>query len=168
VLFGDTNPSGKLPFTYPQYSNNLVTYDHKFSDEMHVNFKIPEFLPQYEFGHGLSYTTFAYSNLTTTPLDTFAMDDLVQVSVEVENTGPLPGKEVVSLYTRDHVASITPSVRRLRRFEKIHLNAGEKKTVTFELNSEDFSFIGAEDRLVAETGAFSLLVGDQEKIVYLK
>ena len=164
IIFGDANPSGKLPITYPQYANNLVTYDHKFSDEMHVNFKIPEFLPQFEFGTGLSYTSFEYKNLTIVP-PTFTNGQPVNVSVEVSNTGEREGKEVVQLYVHDEVASITPAVKKLIKFQKIDLQPGENKTVNFELSNDDFSFIGQDNKPVIEPGKFDILVGGLKQIV---
>ncbi|MDA3834215.1 MAG: glycoside hydrolase family 3 C-terminal domain-containing protein, partial [Spirochaetales bacterium] len=144
VLFGDVNPSGKLPFTYPLYVNSLVTYDHKPSEHQAKMSGVydyeSDFAIQYEFGHGLSYTTFEYSNLVLSNTE-LSKDGLMDVSVTVKNTGEVEGKEVVQLYTSDLFASITPDVRRLRAFDKINLKPGEEKILTFSLTPEDISFI---------------------------
>jgi beta-glucosidase len=166
VLYGKHNPSGKLPFTYPRYSGTLLTYDHKLLDEA-VEIVEPykyfyEFNPQYPFGHGLSYTTFEYSKITLTS-DTLKTEKRpFKISVTVKNTGALDGQEVVELYTRDLVASITPSVKRLRRFEKINLKAGESKTVDFILTKADVAFINAELKSITEAGKFEILIANQK------
>ena len=162
IVFGDVNPSGKLPITYPRYANNLVTYDHKRTDELHANEKTQEFQPQFEFGSGLSYTTFEYKNLTVGQ-PAFTSGQPVKVSVEVSNTGKREGMEVVQLYVHDEVASITPPVKKLRKFQKIVL--GETKTVSFELGDEDFSFIGQDNKPVMEPGKFDILVGGLKQVV---
>ncbi len=157
VLFGDFNPSGKLPFTYPRGPNALITYDHK-EFEGDPKFDSDAFRPQFAFGSGLSYTTFAYSDLRISQKAISANDEL-SVSVTVRNTGSRAGKEVVQLYVRDLVASISPPNRRLRRFAKIHLEPGQSRTLTFQLRSEDLSFIGADNKPVVEPGDFDAIVG---------
>jgi beta-glucosidase len=155
VLFGDVNPSGKLPFTYPMYVNSLVTYDHKPSEHQAKMSGVydyeSDFAIQYEFGHGLSYTTFEYSNLVLSNTE-LSKDGLMDVSVTVKNTGEVEGKEVVQLYTSDLFASITPDVRRLRAFDKINLKPGEEKILTFSLTPEDISFINVP--FVVHIGVF--------------
>ena len=145
VLYGDFNPSGKLPITDPRYSGNLSTYDHKRLDEA-AEIDDPykyyyEFKPQYEFGHGLSYTSFEYGQVNVNA-DTITSD--LKVSISITNTGDRAGQEVVSLYTRDHYASITPSVRRLRRFVKINLKPGETKERDCTLTKADVSFVNQQ------------------------
>ncbi|GIV58492.1 MAG: hypothetical protein KatS3mg042_1405 [Rhodothermaceae bacterium] len=159
ILYGDVNPSGRLPFTYPRYANSLLTYDHKNSERADTLFGMNGFNPQWEFGHGLSYTTFAYRDLTLSA-DTVGTTDTLRVSVTVANTGDRAGQEVVQLYSRDLYASITPSVKRLRRFEKIALAPGEARTVTFTLPVSDLAFIGLDNRPVVEPGGFEVMVGD--------
>lgn len=171
VLYGRYNPSGKLPFTYPRYSGTLLTYDHKLLDEA-VEIVEPyqyfyEFNPQYAFGHGLSYTTFGYSALKISS-DTLVANDSLTVSITVTNTGKLDGQEVVELYSRDLVASITPSVKRLRRFEKIALHAGESKTVDFVLTKADLAFVGQDLKTVTEQGAFEISIQKQKTTIYYK
>lgn len=159
VLFGDYNPSGRLPFTYPRTPNGLVTYDHKLFETEATSFGNMAFNPQFNFGHGLSYTTFTYSNLrlgqkTMTPNGTMS------VNVTVTNSGQRAGKETLILYVRDVVASLTPAGKRVKRFAKIYLEPGQSKTVTFTLRRDDLSFIGADNKPVVEPGDFDVMVGD--------
>ena len=158
VLAGDVNPSGRLPVTYPRYANALRTYDHKAFEELDTSFGLKAYQPQWDFGSGLSYTTFAYSDLQVSPA-TARAGDPVTVTVTVANAGPRAGAEVVQLYVSDLVASITPPVKRLRRFAKVTLDPGQKRTLTFRLGRDDFSFIGEEGKAVVEPGAFSLQAG---------
>jgi beta-glucosidase len=171
VVYGIHNPSGKLPFTYPRYSGTLITYDHKLLDES-VEIVKPynyyyEFNPQYQFGHGLSYTTFAYTNLKISA-DTLIGSDTLTISLTVTNTGKRTGQEVVELYTRDMFASITPCVKRLRRFEKIDLLAGESKNVIFTITKDNLAFVNQQLKTVTETGAFEISIGDQKIKLYYK
>ncbi|AHM63356.1 beta-glucosidase-like glycosyl hydrolase [Flammeovirgaceae bacterium 311] len=167
VLFGDVNPSGKLPYTYPRYPNALTTYIHKPSEEQKpaagvYNYEA-DFNPQWEFGHGLSYTTFAYSNLQFSN-ESINLSENLTVSVGITNTGQREGKEVVHLYTSDlYATDITPDVKRLRRFEKISLKPGESKTVSFTLTPEDLAFYDRQGKKVIEPGEFEVRVGDQIK-----
>lgn len=162
VLVGEVNPSGKLPYTYPLKSNSLVVYNHKPSEES----KTPEgmynygggFFPQYEFGYGLSYTTFDYKDLSVSE-DKFKGDDEIEVMVTVTNVGDREGKEVVQLYSYDHYATITPDVKRLRAFEKIHLEPNESQNVIFKISAKDLSFIDAQGQRVTEPGKFTLMIG---------
>lgn len=158
VLFGDVNPSGKLPITYPRYPHALRTYDHKAFEEQDTSFGLKGFQPLFEFGFGLSYTTFSYSGLRVVSAAT-TVDGGVTVSVTVQNTGSRPGMEVVQLYISDHVASVTPPVKRLKRFEKISLAPGASRTLQFKLGHQDLSFIGADLKPTVEPGTFSALIG---------
>ena len=160
VLFGDVNPSGKLPFSWPRFTNAiLIPYDRaRGADIGGTDTTNRGYNPEWAFGHGLSYTTFAYSNLrVATP--TVGPRDSVRVSVTVTNTGKRAGKEAVLLYVRDVVASVTPPVRRLRRFEKVTLEPGASRTVSFSLAARELSFVGPDHRLVLEPGAFEAIVG---------
>jgi beta-glucosidase len=159
VLFGDYNPSGRLPFTYPRTVNGLVTYDHKLFETEATSYGNMAFNPQFEFGHGLSYTTYAYSDLR---LDRKAVPSggTVNVSVTVRNTGVRAGKETVILYVRDVVASLAPPGKRVRRFAKVYLEPGQSRTLSFTLRPEDLSFIGADNRSTVEPGDFDVMVGD--------
>ncbi|MGI9069364.1 MAG: glycoside hydrolase family 3 N-terminal domain-containing protein [Pyrinomonadaceae bacterium] len=158
VLFGDVNPSGKLPFTYPRTPNGLITYDHKPFETEDTAFGNMAFKPQFEFGQGLSYTTFAYSDLRLGQKTITGNAD-VSVSVTVTNSGRRAGKEVVQLYLNDLVASLSPPGKRLKRFAKVYLEPGQSRTLTFKLRSEDLSFIGANNKPVIEPGEFEVMIG---------
>lgn len=157
VLFGDQNPSGKLPYTYPRFANDLVLYDHKYSEAVDAG----DYNPQWPFGFGLSYTTFAYSDITLSSAQITA-DKPLKVSVTVTNSGQQAGSEVVQCYTSDLVASVTPSVKRLRKFEKISLKPGESRTVTFTLTVADLSFVNRQNKRVTESGDFTVEIGGKK------
>src|SRR5580704_8842014 len=157
ILFGDVNPSGKLPITYPRYANMLFTYDHKTLEGV-AGENAPLYVPQFEFGYGLSYTQFAYSDLQVTP-PWGSGAQRIQVAVTVKNTGDRAGKEVVQLYLNELAASITPPLKRLKRFAKIQLQPGDSRRYTFELRPEDLSFINAENKRVVEPGVFNVQIG---------
>jgi beta-glucosidase len=160
VLFGDINPSGKLPFSWPRHTGAThIPYDRAHpADIGGTDTTKKGYDPEWPFGHGLSYTTFAYSNLrVATP--SVGPRDSVRVSVTVTNTGARAGKEAVLLYVRDLVASVTPPMRRLRRFEKIALEPGASRTVSFSLAARELSFVGRDNRLVLEPGEFQAIVG---------
>jgi beta-glucosidase len=158
VLFGDTNPSGKLPFTYPRTPNGLINYDHKPFETENTAFGNMAFKPQFEFGEGLSYTTFAYKDLRLDK-QTMSANDELTATVTVTNTGTRAGKEVVQVYVSDLVASISPPGRRLRRFAKVDLEPNQSRTLTFKLNRGDLSFINAENKSVVEPGEFEVKIG---------
>jgi beta-glucosidase len=161
VLFGDINPSGKLPFSWPRYTGAvLIPYDRARSADIGgTDTTNRGYNPEWAFGHGLSYTTFAYSNLrVATPR--VGPRDSVRVSVTVTNTGSRAGKESVLLYVRDLVASVSPPMRRLRRFEKVTLEPGASRTVSFALAARELSFVGRDNTLVLEPGGFEAIVGN--------
>jgi beta-glucosidase len=166
VLYGDCNPSGKLPYTYPRFSGSMWTYDHQLSDERDVNFGLNGFTPQYEFGFGLSYTQFNYSEIKISS-DSISTGDVLTVEVTVSNNGERIGKESVLLFLSDEVANVSPAVKQLKRFEKIELNPNETKTVKFELNVNDFQFVNVENKWVSEPGYFTIRIGDKTKRFYL-
>jgi len=155
TLFGDLNPSGKLPFTYPRAVNGLITYDHRAFETEGEHAAIR---PQFEFGFGLSYTTFAYRDLSLGK-KTIARTDDLPISITVKNTGRRAGQEVVQLYVSDLVASIAPAGRRLKRFAKITLGPGAERKIDFILRPDDLSFIGADNRRVVESGDFEVMIG---------
>ncbi len=167
VLFGDVNPSGKLPFTYPRHSGTLLTYDHTKADRRDAGFGFEGFDPLFEFGHGLSYTTFEYSDLNLST-DTLTGNETIVAEVTVKNTGDRKGKETAELYSADLVASIVPAVKQLRRFEKIELEPGESETIRFTLTADDLSFVDRENRTVTETGEFELETGGLKALFYYK
>ncbi|ABG59535.1 glycoside hydrolase family 3 N-terminal domain-containing protein [Cytophaga hutchinsonii] len=169
VLFGDYNPGGKLPFSYPKHTGDFIMYDHKWT-EANVEttpggFVDEGYMPQWPFGHGLSYTTFEYSDAKIST-DTLIGDAKLKVSVTVKNTGTVDGEEVVQLYTRDMFASVVPNSKRLRAFERVAIKAGESKTVSFEISRADLSFVKEEQTAtthkftrVTEEGAFKVMIG---------
>ena len=164
LVSGKSNFSGKMPYTYPKEINSLANYDFKKSEEVGTmegaydyNAKITQ---QWGFGHGLSYTSYQYSNLKVSQSD-FRHGDIIKVSVDVKNTGKVAGKESVLLFSSDLVASMVPDGRRLRAFDKIELQPGETKTVTFNLNADDLAFVGYDGKWVLEEGDFKLMIADQ-------
>ena len=164
LMAGKQNFSGKMPYTYPKEINSLANYDFKKSEEMGTmegaydyNAKITQ---QWGFGQGLSYTTYQYSNLRVAQKD-FRHGDVIRVSVDVKNIGKVAGKESVLLFSSDLIASMTPDGRRLRAFDKVELQPGETKTVSFDLKADDLAFVGYDGKWVLEEGDFKLMIADQ-------
>jgi beta-glucosidase len=168
LLSGDENFSGKLPFTYSKHAHALHTYDYKVSEHretMEGSYNYDAVMDvQWPFGFGLSYTKFAYSNLKLEAAQ-FVPSDVIKLSVDVKNIGARAGKEAVLLYSSDLVASLIPDVKRLRGFEKIALEPGETKTVTFELPASALAFVGADGLWRLEEGDFRLAVGTESAMV---
>lgn len=164
ILAGDTNPSAKMPYTYPRHSAALTNYDYRVSEEMDTMEGAYDYNAvvsvQWPFGFGLSYTTFSYSGFKVNKESFTAGDELV-FSVDVTNTGSMAGKEAVMLFSSDLVASLTPENRRLRAFEKIELQPGETKTVELVLKGSDLAFVGADGHWILEKGDFRMQAGDQ-------
>lgn len=161
TLFGFNNPGGKLPFSYPKDPHNLLPYDHVYADT------ISPFGQEYEgvlypFGHGLSYTEFSYEDLTLSTQKLKRGENL-SISVKLRNTGNQAGTEVVQLYLHDKFASIAPALRKLKRFEKVYLEAGEEKVIHFQLTEKDLAFVGKELEWIAEEGEFQIMIADLEK-----
>jgi beta-glucosidase len=159
ILYGEVNPSGKLPFTYPRHTGTFVPYDHKYTETLDKNFGRNAFNPQWEFGFGLSYSQFEYSNLKLDS-ETFAKDGQIQVSFTVANASDSPGKEVVQVYVTDMVASISPSVKRLRAFDKIAIGARDSVEVSMSIPVNELSFVGKENLWVIQEGEFVLSVAN--------
>lgn len=162
ILAGDTNPSGKMPYTYPRHQAELTTYDYRVSEEMDKMEGAYDYdavvSVQWAFGYGLSYTTFKYDNFRCSKSEFGVNDDLV-FTIDVTNTGNCSGKEVVMLFSRDMVASLTPDNRRLRAFEKVELKPGETKTVTLPIKASDLAFVDYDGKWVLEKGQFRMQVG---------
>jgi beta-glucosidase len=167
VLTGAVNPSGKLPYTYPRFSGSLWTYDHMKSDERDVNFGLKGFTPQYEFGFGLSYTNFEYSNFSINK-DTLSLGDSLYFEVTLTNTGKQFGKEAALLFVSDEVASISPPVKQLKRFTKIGLDSGQAEILHFGLSTRDLAFVNAQNKWVCEPGFFTAAIGNQKLRFYVK
>ncbi len=159
ALIGKINPSGRLPYTYPRSTNSLINYYRKYTENKDVNDEAAGYDPQWEFGFGMSYTTFKYSNLKLSS-NKLPEKGNITATVEVTNTGKVTGKESVLFYVSDLVASITPEFKRLRAFEKIELRPNQTKTVTFTINKEKLSFINYDLKRVTEPGEFKLAIGD--------
>ena len=169
LVSGKSNFSGKMPYTYPKEINSLANYDFKKSEEVGTmegaydyNAKITQ---QWGFGYGLSYTSYKYSNLKVSQSD-FRHGDIIKVSVDVKNTGKVAGKESVLLFSSDLIASIVPDGRRLRAFDKVELQPGETKTVTFELKADDLAFVGWDGKWRLEEGDFKLMIADQSADIH--
>jgi beta-glucosidase len=157
VLFGDVNPGGKLPITFPRSVGQLPAYYYqKPSAKRGYLFASTE--PLFPFGHGLSFTTFAYSNLELAPQE-IGVGGKATVSVDVTNTGEMAGDEVVQLYIRDRISSVTRPVKELKGFCRITLKPGETRTVTFAITPDKLSFLDAHMERVVEPGLFDIMVG---------
>ena len=164
VLFGDYNPNGILPFSYPRSMGEIVMYDRKptedvrevFNDDIHTGYN-----PLYPFGHGLSYTSFEYGDIKLSTANLRA-DEKLTVTVTVKNSGKMDGKHTVELYTHDLYASITPNMKRLRGYQKISLKSGETKAVTFTIDKNDLAFVNAQLKTVTEPGDFEIIIGKQK------
>lgn len=169
LVSGKSNFSGKMPYTYPKEINSLANYDFKKSEEVGTmegaydyNAKITQ---QWGFGYGLSYTSYKYSNLKVSQSD-FRHGDIIKVSVDVQNTGKVAGKESVLLFSSDLIASVVPDGRRLRAFDKVELQPGETKTMTFELKADDLAFVGWNGKWRLEEGDFKLMIADQSADIH--
>jgi beta-glucosidase len=161
VLFGDYNPAGKLPVTMPRNAGQLpYFYYHKPSARRGYLFSDKD--PLFAFGHGLSYTTFKYANLRVTP-DKTGPEGRATVTAEVTNTGQRAGDEVVQMYIRDEVGSVTRPVKELKGFTRIHLKPGETKTVQFAITPDKLSFLDEDMNRVVEPGTFSIMVGPSSR-----
>lgn len=149
IIFGNYNPNGRLPVSYPRHRNGFTTYDRRALEDTYY--------PLYEFGHGLSYTTFQYRDLNVNP-KLASPTSKIEVSVHVQNTGTRAGKETVLLYLNDEYASVSRPVKQLKRFAKIYLEPGQDQTVRFELTIDDLSFINAKSEKVYEEGTFNVYI----------
>jgi beta-glucosidase len=170
VIFGDYNPSGRLPITIPRHVGQLpVYYNYKYSkaNEIDRSYTDMSATPLYEFGFGLSYTTFTYDNLVITPQQIGPAGD-VNISLDVTNTGDRSGSEVVQLYINDIISSVTTPVKELKGFEKISLEPGERKTVHLQLSPEDLSLLDRNMNLIVEPGTFEVMVGSSSRDIKLK
>lgn len=162
ILFGNANPCGKLPYTYPRYSGSITMYDHQREND----FGFMAYSPQYEFGYGLSYTTFSYSDIKLVS-DSIKAGDKISCSIDITNTGTVEGKEAVLLFVTDEVATKAPVVKQLKRFSKINLKPGETKQVVFDLELRDLEFVNVSNKWVYEPGYFTLSIGDKKAKFYL-
>jgi len=174
ILFGDFNPEGRLPITFPRHSGQLpVYYNHKPSKEYWIRhgwgtaYADMPATPLWEFGYGLGYTSFEYSNLTINPVESGPEGEF-HISLDVTNTGKRYGTEVVQLYIRDVISSVTRPVKELKGFKKVRLEPGEKQRVELIINSEHLSFLDRNLERVVEPGVFEVMVGTSSENIRLK
>ena len=157
VLFGDYNPAGRLPITVPRSVGQLPDYYYQ-KPSARRPYLLTDNSPLFPFGYGLSYTRFNYSNLRVEP-GSITTNETAKVSVDVTNAGSRAGDEVVQLYVRDEVSSVTRPVKELKGFERVPINAGETRTVSFQIGPESLRFYNREMKRVVEPGTFKIMVG---------
>ncbi len=166
VLFGDYNPSGLLPFSYPRTSGEIVLYDRKHTEDVrevfNSNMTWDGYNPLYSFGWGLSFTQFTFGPMTLSSPVLKGSANLT-VTIAVTNSGTREGKHTVELYSHQEYASVTPSMQRLRAFQKISLKPGETKIVSFTITASDLAIVNASLKTVTEAGVFDLMIGDQKE-----
>ena len=156
IMYGDYNPNGKLPISYPRNTNDIVLYDHKPIE----NFDTNAYNPLYPFGHGLSYSQFKTSGLKVEKHD-YKMGEVINLSVNVANTGSIKGKETVLVYINDMAATVTRPNKQLKAFKKVELNPQQNQVLTFTLTPNDLSFIGVDLKRIVEPGEFKVMVGSE-------
>ena len=156
IIYGDYNPNGKLPISYPRNTNDIVLYDHKPIE----NFDTNSYNPLYPFGHGLSYSQFETSGLKTDKQQ-YKMGEAINLSVKVANTGSIKGKETVLVYINDMAATVTRPNRQLKAFKKVELSPKQIENLSFTLVQDDLSFIGVDLERVVEPGDFKIMVGSE-------
>jgi len=170
IVSGKVNPSGKLPYSYPAFPNSLLTYYHKPSDVQNNSQGAYNYVGEvnnlYDFGYGLSYSEFKYSNIILNKVE-YSESDTIEMSVNLKNMSEIPGYETIQVYSSDLFASITPDIKRLRRFSKVYLKGGEEKTIKFTLPINELAFVNYNNEYVVEPGKFKISISDlsQEIIV---
>jgi beta-glucosidase len=172
ILSGKINPSGKLPYSYPAFPNSLLTYYYKPSEIQNNNQGAYDYVGEvknlYDFGYGLSYSKFSYSNLSTNRKVYESLSDTIRINVELRNTSKVDGYEVVQLYSSDLFAEITPDVKRLRDFKRIFIKSGESKSVNFSLPINSLGYYNNRNEKVVEKGEFSILVNNLSSNILFK
>ncbi|MGC9063472.1 MAG: glycoside hydrolase family 3 C-terminal domain-containing protein, partial [bacterium] len=159
ILFGDYNPGGKLPITFPKFVGQLpLYYNYKPSGRVEDYADLRGTQPLFPFGYGLSYTEFKYSNLKISP-EVIGKDGKVNISLDIENVGRYKGDEIVQLYICDLVSSVSRPVKELRRFKRVTLDVKEKKSINFTLTPEDLAFLDMDMKLIVEPGVFEIMIG---------
>ena len=162
ILYGEVNPSGKLPITIPRHSGQILcVYNHKWTNNW-FPYATGDSSPLYEFGYGLSYTTYDYDNLKLSK-ERISADESIDIAIDIKNTGDSDGEEIVQLYIRDEFSSATRPVKELKNFARISLRAGERKTVTFALTPEMLSYYNSDMEYGVEEGAFMIMVGSSSR-----
>jgi beta-glucosidase len=168
LMYGDKNFSGKLPYTYPKFDGVIEFYDHPKSVDRSKSGDFSAYNPEWDFGFGLTYSNFEYSDMKLSQ-ETFSDKDSIAVTVTVKNKSSMPGKEVIQLYVSDDFASLIPTGKSLKRFQKINVPANSEVTQTFYLNSSDFQFVGKDGDFIVEEGDFTIRVGNlSKKLSYKK
>ena len=171
ILSGKVNPSGKLPYTYPAYPNSLIPYYYKPSEVQNNSQGAYNYVGEvnnlYNFGFGLSYSEFKYTDLKINK-EQFNINDSIKISINVKNLSKIDGFETIQLYSSDLYASITPDIKRLRDFKKVKVNAGENKTITFNLPVSELAFVNSDNQFVVEPGRFNLSVDNLSKEISIK
>jgi beta-glucosidase len=162
LMYGDKNFSGKLPYTYPKFDGVIEFYDHPKSVDRSKSGDFSAYNPEWDFGFGLTYSNFEYSELKLSQ-ETFSDKDSRAVTVTVKNKSSMPGKEVIQLYVSDDFASLIPTGKSLKRFQKINVPANSEVTHTFYLNRSDFQFVGKDGDFIIEEGDFTIRVGNLSK-----
>ena len=169
LIFGDFNPSGTLPFTYPANTGDILTYDHKNLSAMIRTApnkrKYGGYNPEFKFGDGLSYSNFSVSELKLSK-DTLIKSEKINVSFLVTNYGLIDGNKNIDMFIKDHFASLAPDVKNLKGFKKVFLKAGEKKTINFEIDKNDLFFYDENGVKLFEEGIFSIQIEDEIKSFY--
>ena len=163
VLFGDYNPSGRLPISVPRSVGQIPVYYNKKAPRNHDYVEVSS-SPLYSFGYGMSYTTFEYSDLQVVQKSARCFE----VSFKVKNTGKYDGEEVSQLYMRDEYASVVQPMKQLKHFERFHLKKGEEKKVTFVLTEEDFFLVNYTLKKVVESGTFQVMIGSSSDDIRLE
>jgi beta-glucosidase len=164
LMYGDENFSGKLPYTYPKFDGVIEFYDHPKSVDRSKSGDFSAYNPEWDFGFGLTYSSFDYSSLKLSK-ETFSDNDTIAVTVTVKNNSSIAGKEVIQLYVSDDYASLIPTGKSLKRFQKIEVPANSEISKTFYLNKSDFQFVGANGAFLLEEGSFTISIADLSKKV---
>ena len=171
ILTGEVNPSGKLPYSYPAFVNSLVPYNFKPSDVQNNNQGAYNYEGKvqnlFEFGFGLSYTSFEYGDIVINKND-FTQNENIEISIKIKNSGTKIGKETVQLYSKDLYASITPDIKRLRRFKKVEILPNESKIIKFKLPISELSFINQFNKRVVEPGKFEIMILNKIKTIEVR
>jgi beta-glucosidase len=168
LMYGEQNFSGKLPYTYPKFDGVIEFYDHPKSVDRSKSGDFSAYNPEWDFGFGLNYSNVEYSGLTLSQ-ETFSDKDSIAVTVTLKNKSSIAGKEVIQLYVSDDYASLIPTGKSLKRFQKIDVPANSEVSKTFYLNRTDFQFVGKEGEFIVEEGDFTVRVGNlSKKLSYKK
>lgn len=162
IVSGKVSPSGRLPFSYPAHEHTLLTYDHKYSEALDPQFGFNAYQPEWPFGFGMGYSEIQYGAISSNA-SSFSGNDMVEVSVSISNKGNMEQDEIILLYVRDHVASVTPSVKKLKAYNRTTIKPGGSEVIHFRLTKKDFSFVDSGGNWIHEPGKFDLMIGTEKK-----